>query len=283
GSTYTITGLAPNMYVFTVSGGSGCVSGISEEVTIFPRAEEVNPPVVGNVTQPTCNNEFGSVVLSGLPAVGMWTLIQYPGQIYTNGLGSTLVISGLSPGTYSWIVTDPRGCSSPISEQVVINSVSSGAVPEITLKYNDLLICADKDNSFTSYQWFDEGKVIPNATGQYYQTHKKPGVYHVVTVDVNGCTNTSNTITLEAEKSLSAFPNPTSGSFSLSLNNFSEGEAIVRILSSAGLKVMEFNVESLDATELKQIPVDKLENGVYIIQVTVNKAENYFTRIVVAK
>ena len=74
-------------------------------------------PTVGTITQPTCTVATGSVVLSGLPAAGTWTLTRTPGGTTTTGTGTTTTITGLAPGTYTYTVTNAAGCTSAIIRQ----------------------------------------------------------------------------------------------------------------------------------------------------------------------
>jgi gliding motility-associated-like protein len=77
-------------------------------------------PVVGTITRPTCALASGSVVLSGLPSTGTWTITRNPGGITTTGTGTSVTISGLLAGTYTFTVTSSAGCTSPASSNVVI-------------------------------------------------------------------------------------------------------------------------------------------------------------------
>ncbi|MEN9908113.1 MAG: hypothetical protein RLZZ540_1262, partial [Bacteroidota bacterium] len=74
-------------------------------------------PIAGTPTQPNCTVSTGSVVLSGLPASGTWTI--NPGG-YT-GTGTTTTISGLVAGTYNFAVSNGSCSSSTVN--VVINPV----------------------------------------------------------------------------------------------------------------------------------------------------------------
>ena len=78
-----------------------------------------SPPVPGVPTQPTCETPTGSVVLSGLPEPGSWTI--NPGSI--SGTGPTATILGLDPGTYNFTVTNEALQTSDPSVNVVINAV----------------------------------------------------------------------------------------------------------------------------------------------------------------
>ncbi len=283
GSNTIISGLPVGIYTFTVTNSSGCISNSSAEVVINPNPATPSAPVAGTITQPTCTVPTGSVILNGLTSSGVWTLTQTPGGITTTGNGSSTTVSGLSPGTYNYRVTNTSGCTSAISANIVINPAPKGVVPKIAIKYGDLLICYNVGDSIKSYQWYEGLSPISNAKSQYYQTNKQPGAYRVMIVDNEGCSNSSNTITVSGIRSVTAYPNPASVSFALKLNNISEGKALIRILNSGGIKVMEFRVEALNDELLKEIPVDNMDEGIYFIQVLIDNKDVYSTKVVVAK
>lgn len=72
----------------------------------------------GTITQPTCVTATGSVVLSGLPATGTWTIYQNGTSIGTN-TGSTKSVIGLAPGTYKFSVSN-GSCNLPDTGDLVI-------------------------------------------------------------------------------------------------------------------------------------------------------------------
>jgi gliding motility-associated-like protein len=84
----------------------------------------VKAPTVGTITQPTCEVATGSVVLNGLPSVGIWTLTQTPGVITSTGTGTSTIISGLAAGTFAFTVANAAGCISVTSANVVISKQS---------------------------------------------------------------------------------------------------------------------------------------------------------------
>jgi len=105
----------------------------------------------------------------------------------------------------------------------------------------------------------------------------------VETIDKDGCKNCSPTILISGTNSLSVYPNPASVSFSLKLNDESEGRVVVSILNSAGIKVMEFQAENMNDELLKEIPVNNLDEGIYVVQVLLNHKDLYYAKIVVIK
>ncbi len=121
----TVGNLLPNTFnFFTVTNAAGCTSPTSAPVFIDPPATAPPAPIVGTITQPTCITPSGSVVLSGLPSAGTWTLTRSPGGTTTTGSGTSTTIAGLAPGTYTYTVTDATGTSTS-SANIVINAVPS--------------------------------------------------------------------------------------------------------------------------------------------------------------
>jgi len=120
GSTSIVSALPSGTFTFTVTNSVGCISSPSSNVVINAQPAIPQAPTVGTITPPTCSLATGSVVLSGLPATGTWTLIRYPGTISTTGTGVSTTISGLSLGTYNFTVTTSDGCLSVPSSNVII-------------------------------------------------------------------------------------------------------------------------------------------------------------------
>lgn len=265
----------------TVYGMSNCGNGTisaNYSITVNP-----SPPAVGTITQPTCGSLTGSVILNGLPATGSWTLTRSPGGINTNGSGTSTTISDLTTGTYTFTVTNAAGNTSSASANVIIQTPKTGIIPKIKAKWADVLICYNLHDSIVDFQWYKGDAAITAAKKQYYSTSKKAGDYWVMTTDKTGCINYSNIITISGTQSISVYPNPASLSFSLKIDNESSGSAVVTILNSSGIKVMEFHADNIDDDILKEIPVSNLDQGIYFVQVMLNQKELYYTKIMVVK
>ena len=125
GLTETVSGLAAGTYYFTVTNSYGCVSPSSLNAIINPQPAAPEAPTVGAITQPTCLVTTGSVILQGLPSAGTWTLTRLQGGTTTRGTGTTITISGLEPGTWNYTVTNASGCTSVVSNDVIIMVVPS--------------------------------------------------------------------------------------------------------------------------------------------------------------
>jgi len=130
------TNAGPFYYTVTLTGGCGTVTA-NGTITVNPLP---SVPSVGAITQPTCNVPTGSLILSGLPADGTWTLTRNPGGTTTTGTGTSTTIFGLPAGTTNtYTVTDEAGCTSPASANVVIDpqpetpTATSTAATAVTL------------------------------------------------------------------------------------------------------------------------------------------------------
>ena len=125
---------SPRTGIISITGGD-----IHADVIIYqePGISIPTAPTIGTIVQPTCNLATGSVVLSGLPATGTWTLTRTPGEVTTTGTGTSTTIMELAAGTYTFKVTNSSGGTSEASPNVVIlpqpttPNVSTSVVSEV--------------------------------------------------------------------------------------------------------------------------------------------------------
>jgi gliding motility-associated-like protein len=201
GVTITVTGLEAGTYTFTVTNSDGCTSLPSAEVVIDPQPPTPTPPVPGTITQPTCEVPTGSVLLTGLPAAGEWTLTRFPGTYTSTGTGSSFTVDGLSPGSYNFTVTNSAGCTSAVSTAVVINP-QPGPFPTLVIT-NPAPVCSpgtadltlpavtagSTPNLIYTY-WTDAQATIPLAT----PTAAPEGTYYIRGTISGGCSSVSPVI-----------------------------------------------------------------------------------------
>jgi hypothetical protein len=181
-----VTGVAAGSVTLTYTRTSdGCSNTRPFTVNTNPTA-----PVVGTITQPTCTTPTGSVVLSGLPATGSWTITRTPGGVTYNGSGSTFTVTNLSPdNNFTFILTNVNGCSSPSSNVVNINSI-----PSIPTLGGDNMVCVGGTANVTpstSGTWSSSNTSIANITNTGLITGIAPGmVILTYTRSSNGCSGT---------------------------------------------------------------------------------------------
>jgi gliding motility-associated-like protein len=130
GPNTTITGLDPGTYNFFSTSSAGCASMLSADVNIPARPPMPNAPVIDTIIQPSLVVPTGSVVLTGLPATGIWTIIRSPGEVTSTGSGTSITIAGLETGTYTFRVRNTSGCLSAASSPATI---SPPLLPEVII------------------------------------------------------------------------------------------------------------------------------------------------------
>jgi gliding motility-associated-like protein len=176
GSSATISSLPSGTYNFAVRNADGCTSGVSANAVINAQPQTPTAPVVGTITHPTFLVGTGSVVLTGLPSSGTWTLIRYPDGFTSQGTGTTRTVSGLEPGTYTFAVTNSAGCTSLPTADVVINARPGAPVVVInnppTICENETTdlsapaVTAGSDANLTFTYWTNAEATLAYATPQ---------------------------------------------------------------------------------------------------------------------
>ncbi|MDF1560219.1 MAG: gliding motility-associated C-terminal domain-containing protein [Bacteroidales bacterium] len=196
-TTFTVTGLVPGSYTFTVTNSNGCTSPASTEVVINTQPAVPTRPVIGTVTQPTCVLSTGSVELSGLPSTGNWILRQYPGGIATTGSGTTATITSLTTGTYNFSVENEEGCISPLTDNVVINpqpatpsapNIGSVTQPTYTVATGSVVLTGLPPGTWTLTRFPDNAEITASGTSHTI-IGLEPGTYTFTVTNSVGCTS----------------------------------------------------------------------------------------------
>ncbi len=192
GNSTTINNLTPGVtYNFTVTDDLGCTSDPSLDVVINPAPTAPTAPVIASITQPTCTSPTGAINLTGLPASGNWTLTTNPGNVTTNGSGTTNSLSGLAPNTtYTFTVSDANGCTSPVSLNGVINAVPT-ASPADAGTYAAVCI----DHGLIALAGSPAGGVFSGTgvNGTDFDPSNGTQTITYTYVDANGCTSNDQT------------------------------------------------------------------------------------------
>ncbi len=180
----TYTPSAAGIYMVNVSVGSTCLGIDTVEVTVNPNLVITLP-----ADQTLCSNQSLPTLDAGAIAGAsyLWTV---------NGvanLGDTLqTIAVTNPGTYAVLVTNASGCTGTDSYDLL------GIVPTPTASLgSDQTVCANTavnlnaSTSGTTFQWYENGVLIPAATDSFYTfTPANSGTYIVIVDNGNNCTST---------------------------------------------------------------------------------------------
>ena len=205
GTSTTISGLATGTHNYTVTDGSGCTSSASGNVVIDAQPATPTAPTVGTITQPTCSEATGSVVLGGLPT-GSWTI--NPGGI--SGTGTSTTISGLATGTHNYTVTDGSGCTSSASGNVVIDAqpatptaptVGTITQPTCSEATGSVVLGGLPTGSWT----INPGGISGTGTSTTI-SGLATGTHNYTVTDGSGCTSSSGNVVIDAQPATPTAP-----------------------------------------------------------------------------
>lgn len=198
GTSRLITGLNPGTWYYTVSNAEGCSSGPSANIVIQTGPPVPPAPAPGTVTQPSCNVSTGTIVLSGLPASGSWTLTRSPGGVIYTGTGTSITIAGLESASYTFTVRNADGCVSAPSSAVVINPQPTTPTPPapgvVTQPTCDLATGSVVVNGLPSQGSWTltrfPGSITSVASGTTFTVlGLDPGSYNFTVTNSSGCTS----------------------------------------------------------------------------------------------
>jgi hypothetical protein len=248
-------------------------------------------PIVGTITQPTCSVVTGSVVLTGLPSTGIWTLTRSPGGAASSGAGSSTGISGLTTGVYTYSVTNASGCTSSASGNVVINgqpvkpSVTTSTVRSVSSSTaeggGNVISSGGSSITMRGVCWSTSANpTIANSktnngtsTGQFTSliTGLTNGVTYHLRAYATNCVGTEygsdiqythnpTEIDNNYTEDLSVYPNPVTGMLNIEFINTSYNR--INILNSQGVIVSNERVGS----QKLQIDFTRYKPGLYILE-----------------
>ena len=173
-TTQTISALPAGVYMVTATNADGCSNSAIDTIT--------TPALLTNsmsTTPVSCTGNNGTAKTTVSGGTSAYTYFWGNGQ-------STSAISGLSPGTFTVLITDAHGCTTAGSVNVVTATFSSStaASPTKCMGGKDGLATSVVSTGGTkpyTYSW-SNGQTSQVATGLV------AGVYTVTTTDAVGCT-----------------------------------------------------------------------------------------------
>ena len=186
----TITGLTSGSYFVTVTDGYGCELSKSENVV------NVNPIGFGvfNATQPTCFSANGVLSLTITGGTEPYYYSASTGQVEIS-YSKTFTISGLSSGSYGFLVTDAGFCQLSVQSSLVSpNGISSVSVQTTnsTCSSTNGEVTVSVVGGVTPYTYtliYPTGDVVNSSGTQTVQLYDNlsAGTYSVGVSDDSGC------------------------------------------------------------------------------------------------
>lgn len=206
-----------------------------------------------NVTSEPCEGETnGTAQIDGAGGTPPYTI------------SPTLDLNNLAADNYNITITDNAGCTS--TESFTVNSLPLPTVPTITV--NDNLLTAP--NTYTAYQWFQNGQIIAGATNETY-TATESGNYSVVVTGGNGCTNTSSVTSVTTSiknipslNEIAITPNPFDKDIFIEISVNQAIDLELEILDLNGKLILSKNI-SIQEKFSERLNLEQLSNGIYYL------------------
>ncbi len=279
----TATAAMAGTYSLTVT-VNGCTS-VAGTSTVVVNAK----PTISNttLTQTICSGATASFMATSATtgSTFAWTASASAGTVTgwtasgSGNISNVLTNTGTTNGTVTYVVTPtgptPTSCAGTASN-FVVTVKPTPSTPVITQNGNVLT-----SSSATGNQWYHNGTAISGATGQTY-TETANGTYTDI-VTTNGCSSTvSNTITvintgineLTLNNSLSIYPNPNNGIFTVSFDAASKTNYKIEITNEIGQLVFKQAIKDASGTYSQTIDISTYGKGMYLFTLTDDKNQS---------
>ncbi|MDX2247649.1 MAG: T9SS type A sorting domain-containing protein [Bacteroidia bacterium] len=285
-TTATATALAAGTHTCTVTDANGCKSFITVNIT-EPAAINVTAAATGV----DCNGDTnGTAVASANGGTGTLSYLWSSGQ-------TTPSVSGLAGGSYTVTVTDANNCAvtsnvtvaepAPITTALFANA-NSAAVPVYTGN-----ITATPSGGTAPYTLAWTGpKGFSDNTNTLFIFGLCGGTYYVQITDSKGCVFVDSAVVgtvgngvncvvdtatdaIDHElaagiNSMSLFPNPNNGSFTLSLELQNRDHINVQVIDLNGKIIATKNTENVLFVE-EDFHIAGIASGIYLVKVTTSR------------
>lgn len=253
-SGFTVTGLCPGTYVYTITDGSGCSNSDTLTIGALPGSVSATAAIVNT----TCfNTSNGSITVTPSGGTAPYTYVWSP------NVSSSNTATGLAAGTYVVTTTDASNCST-------VDSFIVTSPPSLAFSLGaDTTICANATIQLCgpagyTYVWCN------NSTTQCIVLNTTVCCGLSIT-DSNGCTAIdsicitvdicNSTPELGASAPALFYPNPAQETITVQLT---EGETLAQfeLFDARGRRVIARTVRSQDLVD-----VSALEAGIYLVRI----------------
>ena len=131
------------------------------------------------------------------------------------------------------------------------------------------------------YKWYFNGAPIPDADQSSYLAGQKYGLYRLAVANEAGCFSFSDTLRIplgitgiedtDPFENVKIYPNPTTGMFTIEMNNNVFGELIIDIFTQNGSKALNIKFEKTTEHFMSQIDLSGQSKGMYLINLSIDK------------
>jgi hypothetical protein len=278
-TTNSYLAISTGKYQLDISNASGCVVTTSAvNVNVKPKPDK---PIIdsGSYVKGMCLGET-PLTLTVSDTVTGYSYQWYKDKVAINNATSYLLKGFLQQGVYT-VEANLDGCRS-LSDSLPLVFAEAPVKPVITAQGPTVwyLICSIENAP--DYKWYYNGTLIQGANKYLYVANQKLGNYNV-SIDDNSkkCYTISDTIKIPKGTTgiedvdpfigLLIYPNPSSGLFTIELDNQLFGELSISVLDQGGKEIMNIKSEKTTERFERQIDLSGQSKGMYLIIFHIDK------------
>lgn len=216
------------------------------------------------------------VSINGGPFVNLSNVAPYSG-VNTPSLSITSVPVTMDNYVFRALVDGPPcGSVTSATARLIVNSLPGAVLT--AAEYSTILPSTPSGLYVTvsppgqySYQWTMNNAVLPGVTGSSYALNPdRLGTYFVTVTDVNGCSKTTNSVTVadSASNQLFIYPNPNNGQFQVRFYNPGGTEAarLINIYDSKGARVYNGAYTVTGPYDMMWVDISRQAVGTYLVE-----------------
>lgn len=217
------------------------------------------------------------VIMSGSPATpaGTYTGPGMSGNLFNPG------VAGAGTHTITYNYTNGFGCVTMANHSVTVLAGPVLTLPPTATVCSNQTITLTADPGAASYQWSTGAStqsIVVDGAVLGLGTHN----ISVTATNVQGCSSTANTVlsvisckidgTAGLTESVTAYPNPSSGIYKLTLSHFT-GNTEMSVFNELGQLITRETLQTGEGdTFIKELDLSVLPSGVYTVKFTNEKA-----------
>jgi hypothetical protein len=275
-SSYTAT--TSGKYQLNISNTSGCIvttSAYNVVVNALP-----TKPVIdhGAYIKGMCLGETPLTLAVSDAGTG-YNYQWYKDKVTLNNATSPSLKGFLQQGVYT-VEADLGGCKL-MSDTLPLVFADAPAKPIITAQGPTVWYLVCSIENAPNYKWYYNGSLIPGADKYLYVANQNLGYYNVSISNTKECFTISDTIKIpkgttgiedvDPFEGMLIYPNPSSGLFTIEMDNQLFGDMAINVLDQGGKGIMNLKSEKTTEHFEKQIDLSGQSKGIYFISLQINK------------
>jgi hypothetical protein len=275
----SFTATQSGKYSVEVTNTKGLCKTISSLVSVTSLSMPVTPVIITeNYEEGKCPGNSEIILRVDQPGAEYSYQWKRNGTAISDATGSSY-IGFLPAGDYT-VAVNQSAC---ISESAVKTLVFDNAPekPYIFAKGPTVWYLACNTVNAPQYKWYYNGNLIPEATGYLYVANQNLGKYFVSIGNDKGCFTASDEITIppvitglediDLGKGIKIYPNPTTGKFTMEMDNDIYGDLGISVMNQAGKEVLKLRLKKTTEHFSTQIDLNGQPKGLYLINTTSGK------------